>query len=683
MTNIVVPDKTVLITTDVFDTLLLRSIRSETSRIDIAERMFSRSLRDHGHDVSSDLLIRARRSAQKLAFLAMGRSTIPQEVRLADIVARQLAILGLPAGFADMRLRMEVEVEMQSLSANRTLADRLRQERQKGRRIVAVSDTTLSTEQVATLIRHFHGDLVDAVYASADHGCTKHRGEFFDVVAAAEGVAAGDMFHIGDDPRADVAVPATLGIATCHVPRPRALAYVRKLNAAAVMLRRKAARNRPAVRTGPSVSVPMEIADSAHAFGRAVFGPIMAEMSLLIWLYGVEAQRSGQAPLLFCMRGGMGMRLAFDRTVARLALPQDVTTRLLYVSRLIAARSAILQESPSALAEIGYEFRDQPMSMVARALGGRSYTLPDAWSQPFDGPTFLDLLNSPTGDDILDDIMQQDALFARHLDDVCAGAHRVILCDTGLYGSTLRLLSDGFPDKRFEGLQIARVNYKRQSTSHFPRLTGLFVEGHGYNPFDAPTVVLRFWHLIESVFEPDLPSVRHFSKSTDGLVSTNSKHPDGNAEDMFGALMRGALSYIDDLPAVAGGAQAMADAGPAWVRLRKAILRPDANDLRILSVGSRSIDFGRDDKVDLNSATTGLSKLEILTTLKGAFWREGVISRHFPILKHVILPVLEMTQTAKSLFAVRRGSGGSADAVPRTASQEPAPPFHTAKEPLV
>src|SRR5689334_1286813 len=168
-----------LISTDVFDTLLLRRTRSERSRIAQGERLFGKLLAARGLQIDHDLLMRARLDVQRLAFRALAIRQAG-EVRLSDIILRQLQVLGLPTSLVDDRLSIELQVEKDSLVANRSLAAVLRARRNAGAKIVAVSDTTLPAQALQELIQHFHGsDLIDGVYSSADHGRTKRDGDLF------------------------------------------------------------------------------------------------------------------------------------------------------------------------------------------------------------------------------------------------------------------------------------------------------------------------------------------------------------------------------------------------------------------------------------------------------------------------------------------------------------------------
>ena len=211
-----------LISTDVFDTLLLRQGKSEWSRIVEAERRFASALAERGCIISSDILVQARLQAQRLAFRALKVGGGGGEVRIADIIARQLRMLGLAQSLASERLDIELQVEKACLAPAEALGSILRRQRRAGMRIVAISDTTLPANTIGELITHFHGaDLLHRVYSSADEGKTKRHGEMFSIVAASEAVSAAQMLHIGNDEMADHRVPSAMGIHTCHVLRRR------------------------------------------------------------------------------------------------------------------------------------------------------------------------------------------------------------------------------------------------------------------------------------------------------------------------------------------------------------------------------------------------------------------------------------------------------------------------------
>lgn len=633
-----------LVSTDVFDTLLLRTYRSERARIIAGERLFARKLAKQGVQLRENWLIEARLEAQRLAYRAVDTAMHDGEVALRDVIRRQFAVVGLPEAFCEMRLAIELAVEQDSLRPNRELATILRRCRSEGRRVVAVSDIGLSASALEQLVAHAHGpDLLDAIYSSADLGLTKRRGELFHAVLAAEGVEPGRTLHIGDDRLSDHQVPSALGLRTLHVPRAKMRRRLSRLHGGASELARLV-RSRRAIagtRAGP--------AREANDFGREVLGPIVAEFCLAIWLYADEAGKDGDAALLFCARGGLGIREAFERVAKRLSLPLAMPRENLMVSRLIAARAAVAARSRAALDELGREFQGGSFADVADALGGRRYEFPARWAEPFRPEQFFALLDGPAAAALEADIGRQNDLFRRHLSVASGGAQRLVLCDTGLYGSTQRLLAAGMPDLSFETIQLARCNYKGLSEDHFPRVVGLAIERSRYSPFAVRSAVLRYWQLIESLFEPAIPSVRSLLQGIEGEVLCNAGNIAHGAVEVAAGnpLLAGALAYIDG---VAGGQTIMSDAARAWPRFRQAVTRPDEADLAALSIGERSVDFGRTGTVGDGAILPG-GLLSRLASIKTQLWREGAIVRAFPRSRLPLLTAIEAFHTLRGLSA--------------------------------
>jgi FMN phosphatase YigB (HAD superfamily) len=636
-----------VISTDVFDTLLLRTRRSERSRIMKGELLFSSLLAHRGWHIEADFLMNARLCAQRIAFRELAVRGSAGEVRLTKVIHRQLSLLGLPEFLVAERLRIEVQIEKASLVANEPLANVLRSRKRGGARIVAVSDTTLPSEAVSELIQHFHGaDLVDHVYSSGDHGLTKRNGDLFLVVAQAENVSPDRMIHIGDDFIADVRVPAAKGITTCYTPRRAYHRYVRSANGALTEA------SRFARRSARTAKATISSFDNADLFGRYVLGPIVTQFCSLVWLYAQEAGASEKTVLLFCARGGVGIREAFERVLAKLCLPLGMRRENIMISRLVAARAALLVRSDSIIEELDREFQGSVLSDVAKALGGRPYELPEMWNRPFCADRFVTLLFGRSGVQVLADIEKQNALFTRHFRQLIGDSDRIILCDTGLYGSTQRLLASGFPEIRVETIQFARSNYKGHGEEHFPKVTGLIVEQNVYNPFNVCSCVLRYWHLVESLFEPAVSSVHLFTENGRGQVEANCGDITFGAIDpsLNNHLLSGALAYIEALPAN-GGAVALSDAEVAWHRLKRAITQPTENEVQCLEVGGRSVDFGRSDVLRIFAPQKNITFMRKLASLKTQLWREGAIAREFPFLKHALLPVFGSVLSLRGLLA--------------------------------
>src|ERR1700722_9364808 len=106
----------------------------------------------------------------------------------------------------------------------------------------------------------------------------------------------------------------------------------------------------------------------AAAFGKAAFGPIFAEFALRLWLFLQSLEEPDDTCILFCARGGLRLQFVFDRFLRRTGLVCPVTANPLMVSRLIAARPALLRGGAAALDELEREFHGRSMADAAAAL---------------------------------------------------------------------------------------------------------------------------------------------------------------------------------------------------------------------------------------------------------------------------------------------------------------------------
>src|SRR5206468_4944648 len=195
------------------------------------------------------------------------------------------------------------------------------------------------------------------------------------------------------DLHADAQSPSARGISVLHAPRPAYRRYTRMANGALAAALQLASRK---------ISVrkrPQPAPEDADAFGQLVLGPIVAQFCLLIWLYAAQVEAHDRAALLFCARGGVGIREVFERLLSKLCLPLSLQRENVMISRLVAARAALLARRDSALEELSREFRENTFADVATALGGRMYQLSEHWHRPFQSGSFLELLFGVTGNE--------------------------------------------------------------------------------------------------------------------------------------------------------------------------------------------------------------------------------------------------------------------------------------------
>ena len=390
---------------------------------------------------------------------------------------------------------------------------------------------------------------------------------------------------------------------------------------------------------------------SREGFGREVIGPIVGEFCSRLWSLGSMLERPDDAAMLFCARGGLRMMAAYERFLSRSGLAAPTKMAPLMVSRVAAIKPALVRVSqdgvlpPSAAWALSYEFANRTLRDVVRAISGRDMGGSRPGTDKFTPDGLAHLLTAPEGEDALQAIAQQAILFRRHLDLTLEGRRHAILVDTGLFGTTVQLLSDGVPGINFSCALIARANYRdaRKVPGHHGKTFGLGVEADSYSPLRRRSAILRYWHLIEPTFEPDLPSVRAFTEQN-GIVVSNLEVPGwrDRIAPAPGSVFAGVMAYFGSL-SQGDASRAAVDAGPAWWQLYRTLVWPDAEHAALLGIEARGNDFGTD------GTSAARPWQGLLQALRGhALWREGEIARSRTPLRLVLLAAIEAAYGARS-----------------------------------
>ena len=206
-----------LLSTDLFDTVLLRDHTIESDRLAIACRRAAPRL---GAD--PDVLTRLRWSFHDNAYRAVAMERPEGDAALSAICATIAESLGLGTAAARILHDVEVDVDIEHLRANRPLLDLFDRAARSGMRVIAVSDTYYDEADLRRIVGSVVGrNPFAAVYSSADVGLTKHAGRIFDLVAARENVVASSILHVGDNHHADVEMARAASWTAVHLPRDR------------------------------------------------------------------------------------------------------------------------------------------------------------------------------------------------------------------------------------------------------------------------------------------------------------------------------------------------------------------------------------------------------------------------------------------------------------------------------
>jgi FMN phosphatase YigB (HAD superfamily) len=265
------------------------------------------------------------------------------EVSIEDIYAHLM-----PAASAQERqakIDAELEAEARHCYGFAPTVALMRKARARGLRIIMVSDTYLSQDQLRTLIARAAGqdvaDMIERIFCSCEYGQPKGLGLFVPVLAEL-GASPGTILHCGDNHAADIEAPSALGIHCCHLEQfDEETAQRLRLEASAACIVSPDTRvTVPAYQPHRPVLALRGDDDAAVRLGHDVLGPILH--SFAGWLHDealAQEERTGKpTKLLFLLRDGY---LPAQAYLAR--YPQDEEkVAMVEISRLTAAQAGMI-----------------------------------------------------------------------------------------------------------------------------------------------------------------------------------------------------------------------------------------------------------------------------------------------------------------------------------------------------
>ena len=213
-----------VISTDLFDTVLMRDLSTEEGRLDEAARGAAEKL-----CLDSICMSALRRSFHSIAYKAVAAERPLGDVSLEMICRTVAAAIGGGVSVATTLQQSEVETDIRHLSANRPLIAAYMRLATMGKRVVATTDTYYSAKEIHRILAKVVGEHpILHVYSSSDIGLTKHSGALFAEVARREGVLPTRILHLGDDAKADVEQARAAGCQAVHLPREIAWRHIGK-----------------------------------------------------------------------------------------------------------------------------------------------------------------------------------------------------------------------------------------------------------------------------------------------------------------------------------------------------------------------------------------------------------------------------------------------------------------------
>lgn len=327
---------------DVFDTLLRRRVDPEQVKDAVARRLARALTRPSAPPVDWRFVRHQRTRLEHLLGCEAEARGDDHEFRLRELAPRWIAACTAnpasqassvraqvenlchipngdgacrvsPAGLIAFEIACERRATLPTPGIERTLAAL----HDDGTRLISVSDNYLDLEDLGTLLAE-HGLLrfFAAGYCSSVALRTKRSGRLYDEVLAAEGLAAGELLFVGDNPYSDVQTPRRLGIEVIHVADRGEKARRTRLNLPRVL------RTKNRFWTGECDRLVIESLPRHLKAGQSSgyeLGALLAPAFIAFARYVLEqAQRLGLERLLFLSREGLTFLRIYRRTVRAL-----------------------------------------------------------------------------------------------------------------------------------------------------------------------------------------------------------------------------------------------------------------------------------------------------------------------------------------------------------------------------
>ncbi|HMN14236.1 MAG TPA: hypothetical protein PKD55_18120, partial [Bellilinea sp.] len=198
-----------ILSLDVFDTLLLRDNSSELTRfIEIGGRMAA-----HIGGVAPMDGFMARHLGTKATYRASKTVKGCREGSLTEIHrAASCLLTGNDRASSDF-IEIELDYEAGRITPNSLLIDYIRRHCQRGGQAILVSDMYMHAEQIAELLEKVgvEGALFAKIFSSADSKVSKASGGIFAVIEEALSASSDTFVHVGDSLHGDFQRPLAHG----------------------------------------------------------------------------------------------------------------------------------------------------------------------------------------------------------------------------------------------------------------------------------------------------------------------------------------------------------------------------------------------------------------------------------------------------------------------------------------
>ncbi len=211
-----------IVSFDIFDTLLIRPFATPHMVLSYLEEMIEK---EFGIPRYKELRIKAES-------IARVRKKNRGDVKITEIYSVFSELAKIDTKTANTLLHLEVSTEKKLLIPRIEVIESARHAKDKGKRLILVSDTYLERENIEDILFSKGIDFFDEIYLSSETGKRKDRGDLWEHVIDCEGITPHNFVHVGDNEESDIQKLVDKGFRNyIHIMRPTALFRQSRLGA--------------------------------------------------------------------------------------------------------------------------------------------------------------------------------------------------------------------------------------------------------------------------------------------------------------------------------------------------------------------------------------------------------------------------------------------------------------------
>lgn len=529
-----------VVTFDIFDTLVER----RSGKPDTIFAMLGAIARQIDPRLSD--FVTLRKQAELNARKAAGM----REITMVEIWDHFSQLTGMAPLECTALARRECELEISFCEAKPIGIDLMQTALEEGRDIYLLSDIYFDRTTVEAILAKAGITGYRKLYISSEIGGTKHYGGMFKLLLNENGLAAGDVLHLGDNPHSDVVMPRSFGMQALQVEKNDAMSSSHALRtwfnsdiATSTGLWQAIVAGELIHRESLLHTATTTTHDIVTTAGAQALGPVLLAFAQYL---AKKSRQLGHECLYFASRDGFYLREAYE--ALRPACADLPPSRYVLASRRVCRAASITGlDDIIAVASVDHF----PMSL--RQFMSARFLLSDAETAalPISARDLDRVITNARTDVAMHKALAacSDAILARCT--AHAAAYRDYLADTGITAPGSALVDIGYRGTTQRAISAMTGNtLDGLYLVTWPEISGLLDLGLRYDAF------------LPSDGNPNAPFVKHVQmlellcSATHGSIAAFEHGPEGAHPVMLpgdistrtghtlNALREGALDFV-------------------------------------------------------------------------------------------------------------------------------------------